>query len=70
MMTTQTPLTLAGLRDPSLRCSIDVQPQSLTVEITGKDGAPLILFPGLYGATVMALRFRQDAPLSQALAAA
>jgi putative ABC transport system permease protein len=32
-------------------------------------GAPLVLFPGLYGATVMALRFKQNAPLSQALAA-
>ena len=32
-------------------------------------GAPLVLFPGLYGATVMALRFKQDAPLSKALAA-
>ncbi|HLZ90035.1 MAG TPA: ABC transporter permease [Puia sp.] len=32
-------------------------------------GAPLVLFPGLYGATVMALRFKENAPLSQALAA-
>ena len=32
-------------------------------------GAPLVLFPDLRGATVMALRFKQNANLSQALAA-
>jgi len=32
-------------------------------------GAPLVLFPGLYNPTVMALRFKPNAPLSQALAA-
>ncbi|HEY4288085.1 MAG TPA: ABC transporter permease [Puia sp.] len=32
-------------------------------------GAPLILFPGLYGATGMALRFKPNVPLQQALAA-
>ena len=32
-------------------------------------GGPLVLFPGLYGSTVMELRFRQNVPLSRALAA-
>jgi putative ABC transport system permease protein len=32
-------------------------------------GAPLVLFPDLHGATVMALRFKQNADLSKALAA-
>jgi putative ABC transport system permease protein len=53
---------------PFLPCIPCPSPRETLNDIYGSC-APLILFPGLRGATVMALRFKQTADLSKALSA-